>query len=245
MKRMGMVIGIKPDRIAEYKRTHAAVWPEVLAKKISACHIRNYTIFLRQPENLLFAYWEYRRRLGHRRKDDGGRCAHPGLVGDPRSDAGAARNAQGGRVVGDGGRGVPPRLRPARDPSGPSAGRRSASRGTDLDQERRAQRLAQSSRCASSARCWARATGGCGPRAPPSPPACRPASKIIVDREALREHRLDLLVTPGSGRTSSASRTAAARCGAMASRSCRLARRRAPPPRAGRPPAARAGAGAL
>ena len=58
MKRMGMVIGIKPDRIAEYKRTHAAVWPDVLAK-ISDGNIRNYTIFLREPENLLFAYWEY------------------------------------------------------------------------------------------------------------------------------------------------------------------------------------------
>jgi L-rhamnose mutarotase len=58
MKRMGMVIGIKPEHIAEYKRTHAAVWPEVLAR-ISDCNIRNYTIFLREPENLLFAYWEY------------------------------------------------------------------------------------------------------------------------------------------------------------------------------------------
>jgi L-rhamnose mutarotase len=58
MKRMGMVMGIKPERIAEYKRTHAAVWPEVL-KQISMSNIRNYTIFLREPENLLFAYWEY------------------------------------------------------------------------------------------------------------------------------------------------------------------------------------------
>ena len=58
MKRMGMVIGIRPERIAEYKRTHAAVWPEVLAK-ISDCNIRNYTIFLREPENLLFGYFEY------------------------------------------------------------------------------------------------------------------------------------------------------------------------------------------
>ena len=58
MKRMGMVIGIKPERIAEYKRTHAAVWPEVLAK-IADCNIKNYTIFLREPENLLFAYFEY------------------------------------------------------------------------------------------------------------------------------------------------------------------------------------------
>ena len=54
MKRMGMVIGIKPEHVVEYKRTHAAVWPEVLAK-ISDCNIRNYTIFLREPENLLFA----------------------------------------------------------------------------------------------------------------------------------------------------------------------------------------------
>ena len=58
MKRMGMVIGIKPERIADYKRTHAAVWPEVLAK-IADCNIKNYTIFLREPENLLFAYFEY------------------------------------------------------------------------------------------------------------------------------------------------------------------------------------------
>lgn len=61
MKRMGMVIGIEPERIADYKRTHAAVWPEVLAK-IADCNIRNYTIFLREPENLLFAYFEYHGR---------------------------------------------------------------------------------------------------------------------------------------------------------------------------------------
>lgn len=58
MQRMGMVIGIKAEHIAEYKRLHAAVWPEVLGM-ISACNIRNYTIFLREPENLLFGYWEY------------------------------------------------------------------------------------------------------------------------------------------------------------------------------------------
>lgn len=58
MQRMGMVIGLAPDKIAEYKRLHAAVWPEVLAM-ISACGIRNYSIFLKEPENLLFGYWEY------------------------------------------------------------------------------------------------------------------------------------------------------------------------------------------
>jgi L-rhamnose mutarotase len=58
MKRMGMVIGIAADRIDEYKALHAAVWPEHLAC-ISASHIKNFSIFLREPENLLFGYWEY------------------------------------------------------------------------------------------------------------------------------------------------------------------------------------------
>ena len=58
MQRMGMVIGLSAERVADYKRLHQAVWPQVL-EKISQCHIRNYTIFLREPENLLFSYWEY------------------------------------------------------------------------------------------------------------------------------------------------------------------------------------------
>lgn len=58
MQRMGMVIGLNADKVAEYKVLHADVWPGVLAK-ISECNIRNYTIFLKEPENLLFAYWEY------------------------------------------------------------------------------------------------------------------------------------------------------------------------------------------
>ncbi len=58
MQRMGMVIGLKPETIAEYKRLHAAVWPEILAL-ISECNITNYSIFLKEPENLLFGYWEY------------------------------------------------------------------------------------------------------------------------------------------------------------------------------------------
>ncbi|MER8961210.1 L-rhamnose mutarotase [Mesorhizobium sp. M0701] len=58
MKRMGMMIGIRADQIEEYNRIHAAIWPEVAAV-ISACNITNYTIFLKQPENILFGYWEY------------------------------------------------------------------------------------------------------------------------------------------------------------------------------------------
>ncbi|WP_439615645.1 L-rhamnose mutarotase [Shinella sp.] len=58
MQRIGMVIGVKPEKIEEYKRLHAAVWPEVLAM-ISGCNIKNYSIFLKEPENLLFSFFEY------------------------------------------------------------------------------------------------------------------------------------------------------------------------------------------
>lgn len=58
MQRKGMVIGVRPEKIEEYKRLHAAVWPDVLAM-ISACNIKNYSIFLKEPENLLFSFFEY------------------------------------------------------------------------------------------------------------------------------------------------------------------------------------------
>jgi L-rhamnose mutarotase len=58
MQRMGQVIGLNAEKIADYKRLHAAVWPDVL-KTITACNIKNYSIFLKEPENLLFAYFEY------------------------------------------------------------------------------------------------------------------------------------------------------------------------------------------
>jgi L-rhamnose mutarotase len=55
MQRYGMVIGVKPEMIVAYKQLHAAVWPAVLAQ-ILRSHIRNYSIYLREPENLLFSY---------------------------------------------------------------------------------------------------------------------------------------------------------------------------------------------
>ena len=58
MQRMGMLIGLQADKVAEYKRLHAEVWPDIL-DMISKCNITNYSIFLKEPENLLFGYWEY------------------------------------------------------------------------------------------------------------------------------------------------------------------------------------------
>lgn len=56
MQRFGQVIRLKPEKYEEYKRLHAAVWPEVLAK-IHEVNIRNYSIF--HKNGLLFAYFEY------------------------------------------------------------------------------------------------------------------------------------------------------------------------------------------
>ena len=56
MKRYGQVIKVKPDKIDEYKKLHAAVWPEV-KKMIADCNIRNYSIYLK--DGFLFSYYEY------------------------------------------------------------------------------------------------------------------------------------------------------------------------------------------
>ena len=59
--RYGMVIGLNPDKLVEYKRLHAAVWPDVL-RMIRECNIRNYSIYLRQladSQYYLFSYFEY------------------------------------------------------------------------------------------------------------------------------------------------------------------------------------------
>ena len=56
MKRYGMVIGLRPEAEAEYRKYHAAVWPGVL-DMIRQCNIRNYSIFLK--DHRLYAYFEY------------------------------------------------------------------------------------------------------------------------------------------------------------------------------------------
>jgi L-rhamnose mutarotase len=61
MKRYGSVIGLRPEKVEEYKRLHAAVWPDVL-KMIAECHIRNYSIYLRALDDgrlYLFSHFEY------------------------------------------------------------------------------------------------------------------------------------------------------------------------------------------
>ena len=54
--RIGSVIGVRPEKLEEYRQLHAAVWPGV-ARMITECHIRNYSIYYR--DGFLFSYFEY------------------------------------------------------------------------------------------------------------------------------------------------------------------------------------------
>lgn len=60
VKRVGMVTGIRPEKIGYYKQLHAAAWPGVL-QTIHAAHIRNYTIYLKKIDTayFLFSHYEY------------------------------------------------------------------------------------------------------------------------------------------------------------------------------------------
>jgi L-rhamnose mutarotase len=55
-RRIATVIRLRPEKEAEYRALHAAVWPEVLAA-LKAARISNYSIFLRDGQ--LFSYLEY------------------------------------------------------------------------------------------------------------------------------------------------------------------------------------------
>ena len=58
MQRHAQLVGLRPEALTRYRELHTAVWPEVLAT-LRSCGVVNYSIFLREPELLLFAYFEY------------------------------------------------------------------------------------------------------------------------------------------------------------------------------------------
>jgi L-rhamnose mutarotase len=60
-ERYAMVIGLKPSKVAEYKKLHAEPWQGVL-QGIDRSNIRNFSIWhIEESKNrhLLFAYFEY------------------------------------------------------------------------------------------------------------------------------------------------------------------------------------------
>jgi len=60
VKRIGMVIGIKPDKIEEYKKLHADSNPGV-RDLLNKYHIHNFSIFLTEIDGKWyeFGYYEY------------------------------------------------------------------------------------------------------------------------------------------------------------------------------------------
>ena len=59
-QRFAWVTGLKPEKAAYYRQLHANPWPAV-NHMITACHIRNFSIYEREIEGktYLFAYLEY------------------------------------------------------------------------------------------------------------------------------------------------------------------------------------------
>ncbi len=56
MKRVGFLLKVKQDKIAEYKKRHEAVWPEMQdALRRTGWH--NYSLYMRD-DGLLFGYFE-------------------------------------------------------------------------------------------------------------------------------------------------------------------------------------------
>lgn len=56
MERVCFQLQVKPERIEEYKRRHAAVWPDML-QALAETGWHNYSLFLR-PDGLLIGYVE-------------------------------------------------------------------------------------------------------------------------------------------------------------------------------------------
>jgi L-rhamnose mutarotase len=57
MKRIGVTIGLRQERLEEYKRIHVRIWPEI-ERAIREAGITNYSIFY--ADGRLFGYFEYR-----------------------------------------------------------------------------------------------------------------------------------------------------------------------------------------
>jgi L-rhamnose mutarotase len=56
MKRIGFLLKVKKDKLAEYKKQHEHVWPEML-NALRAAGWHNYSLFVRE-DGLLFGYFE-------------------------------------------------------------------------------------------------------------------------------------------------------------------------------------------
>ena len=56
MKRIGFLLKVKQEKIEEYKKIHANVWPDML-EALRRCGWHNYSLFMRD-DGTLFGYFE-------------------------------------------------------------------------------------------------------------------------------------------------------------------------------------------
>jgi L-rhamnose mutarotase len=56
MQRVAFILKVKPEKIAEYKQHHEAVWPE-MQEALRRTGWHNYSLFMRD-DGLLFGYFE-------------------------------------------------------------------------------------------------------------------------------------------------------------------------------------------
>ena len=95
---MASVIGIRPEKLALHKELHAQPWPEMNVA-LRTANIHNCSIYLREPENLLFAYREYTGTVfdGHAGARRPGRVQP--MAGTHRPMPGRAAEREGQRMV--------------------------------------------------------------------------------------------------------------------------------------------------
>ena len=75
MERVCFQLQVKPDRLAEYRDRHVAVWPDML-RAIADSGRHNYSLFLRE-DGLLIGYYE----------TDDDAASQAALEADPRTAA--------------------------------------------------------------------------------------------------------------------------------------------------------------
>jgi L-rhamnose mutarotase len=56
MQRVGLLLKVRPEKLAEYRRLHDPIWPE-LAAELTAAGLRNYSLWL-QDDGTEFGYLE-------------------------------------------------------------------------------------------------------------------------------------------------------------------------------------------
>jgi L-rhamnose mutarotase len=56
MQRVGFLLKVKPELVAEYRRHHEQVWPD-MQEALRRTGWHNYSLFMR-PDGLLFGYFE-------------------------------------------------------------------------------------------------------------------------------------------------------------------------------------------